>query len=130
MALALVTNSVLDVVWGASYWVLKTTGTGVYYGTSYLIWGSQPSEEEKKEMDLRESNRVILEELNNLKKQIRILNGESEVDITLENYDVIKDSEISEGKDSTNDNEKTDIPVENEDNTINNSNNIKIIKIS
>ena len=68
MALALVTNSVLDVVWGASYWVLKTTGTGVYYGTSYLIWGSQPSEEEKKEMDLRESNRVILEELNNLKK--------------------------------------------------------------
>ena len=128
MALALVTNSVLDVVWGASYWVLKTTGTGVYYGTSYLIWGSQPSEEEKKEMDLRESNRVILEELNNLKKQIRILNGESEVDITLENYDVIKDSEISEGKD--NDNEKTDIPVENEDNTINNSNNIKIIKIS
>ena len=130
MALALVTNSVLDVVWGASYWVLKTTGTGVYYGTSYLIWGSQPSEEEKKEMDLRESNRVILEELNNLKKQIRILNGESEVDITLENYDVIKDSEISIEKDSTNDNEKTDIPVENEDNTINNSNNIKIIKIS
>ena len=130
MALALVTNSVLDVVWGASYWVLKTTGTGVYYGTSYLIWGSQPSEEEKKEMDLRESNRVILEELNNLKKQIRILNGESEVDITLENYDVIKDSEISEEKDSTNDNEKTDITVENEDNTINNSNNIKIIKIS
>ena len=125
MALALVTNSVLDVVWGASYWVLKTTGTGVYYGTSYLIWGSQPSEEEKKEMDLKESNRVILEELNNLKKQIRILNGESEVDITLENYDVIKDTEISEEKD--NDNEKTD---KNEDNTINNSNNIKIIKIS
>ena len=130
MALALVTNSVLDVVWGASYWVLKTTGTGVYYGTSYLIWGSQPSEEEKKEMDLRESNRVILEELNNLKKQIRILNGESEVDITLENYDVIKETEISEEKDSTNDNEKTDITVENEDNTINNRNNIKIIKIS
>ena len=127
MALALVTNSVLDVVWGASYWVLKTTGTGVYYGTSYLIWGSQPSEEEKKEMDLRESNRVILEELNNLKKQIRILNGESEVDITLENYDVIKETEISEEKDSTNYNEKTDI---NEDNTIKNSNNIKIIKIS
>ena len=127
MALALVTNSVLDVMWGASYWVLKTTGTGVYYGTSYLIWGSQPSEEEKKEMDLRESNRVILEELNNLKKQIRILNGESEVDITLENYDVIKDSEISDEKDSTNNNEKTD---KNEDNTINNSNNIKIIKIS
>ena len=125
MALALVTNSVLDVVWGASYWVLKTTGTGVYYGTSYLIWGSQPSEEEKKEMDLRESNRVILEELNNLKKQIRILNGESEVDITLENYDVIKDSEISEEND--NDKEKID---NNEDNTINNSNNIKIIKIS
>tara|TARA_B100001094_G_C17444636_1_gene445265 strand:+ start:36 stop:413 length:378 start_codon:yes stop_codon:yes gene_type:complete len=125
MALALVTNSVLDVVWGASYWVLKTTGTGVYYGTSYLIWGSQPSEEEKKEMDLKESNRVILEELNNLKKQIRILNGESEVDITLENYDVIKDTEISEEED--NNNEKTD---KNEDNTINNSNNIKIIKIS
>ena len=130
MALALVTNSVLDVVWGASYWVLKTTGTGVYYGTSYLICGSQPSEEEKKEMDLRESNRVILEELNNLKKQIRILNGESEVDITLENYDIIKDTEISEEKDSTNDNEKIDITVENEANTINNSNNIKIIKIS
>ena len=117
MALALVTNSVLDVVWGASYWVLKTTGTGVYYGTSYLIWGSQPSEEEKKEMDLRESNRVILEELNNLKKQIRILNGESEVDITLENYDVIKETEISS------------VELSGENNSGEN-NNIKIIKIS
>ena len=117
MALALVTNSVLDVMWGASYWVLKTTGTGVYYGTSYLIWGSQTSEEEEKEMDLKASNKAILEELNNLKKQIRILNGEKEIDITLENYDVIKETEISSVELS-------------DENISDENNNIKIIKIS
>ena len=125
MALALVTNSVLDVMWGASYWLIKTTGTGVYYGTSYLIWGSQTSEEEEKEMDLKASNKAILEELNNLKKQIRILNGEKEIDITLENYDVIKETEISsvELSDENNNDEKND-------NNSDENNNIKIIKIS
>jgi len=125
MALALVTNSVLDVMWGASYWVLKTTGTGVYYGTSYLIWGSQTSEEEEKEMDLKASNKAILEELNNLKKQIRMLNGEKEIDITLENYDVIKETEISsvELSDENKDND-------NDENISDENNNIKIIKIS
>ena len=125
MALALVTNSVLDVMWGASYWVLKTTGTGVYYGTSYLIWGSQTSKEEEKEMDLKASNKAILEELNNLKKQIRMLNGEKEIDITLENYDVIKETEISsvELSDENNNDEKND-------NNSDENNNIKIIKIS
>ena len=127
MALALVTNSVLDVMWGASYWVLKTTGTGIYYGTSYLIWGSQTSKEDEKEMDLKASNKAILEELNNLKKQIRMLNGEKEIDITLENYDVIKETEISsvelsdENKDNDNDNDE---------NISDENNNIKIIKIS
>ena len=125
MALALVTNSVLDVMWGASYWVLKTTGTGVYYGTSYLIWGSQTSEEDEKEMDLKASNKAILEELNNLKKQIRMLNGEKEIDITLENYDVIKETEISsvELSDENKDND-------NDENISDENNNIKIIKIS
>ena len=125
MALALVTNSVLDVMWGASYWVLKTTGTGVYYGTSYLIWGSQTSEEEEKEMDLKASNKAILEELNNLKKQIRMLNGEKEIDITLENYDVIKETEISSVELSD-----ENISDENKDNDNDENNNIKIIKIS
>ena len=124
MALALVTNSVLDVMWGASYGVLKTTGTGVYYGTSYLIWGSQTSKEEEKEMDLKASNKAILEELNNLKKQIRMLNGEKEIDITLENYDVIKETEISSVELSD-----ENISDENKEND-NDENNIKIIKIS
>ena len=125
MALALVTNSVLDVMWGASYWVLKTTGTGVYYGTSYLIWGSQTSKEDEKEMDLKASNKAILEELNNLKKQIRMLNGEKEIDITLENYDVIKETEISSVELSD-----ENISDENKDNDNDENNNIKIIKIS
>lgn len=131
MALALVTNSVLDVMWGASYWVLKTTGTGVYYGTSYLIWGSQTSEEEEKEMDLKASNKAILEELNNLKKQIRMLNGEKEIDITLENYDVIKETEISsvELSDENISDENKDND-ENKDKDSDENNNIKIIKIS
>ena len=130
MALALVTNSVLDVMWGASYWVLKTTGTGVYYGTSYLIWGSQTSEEEEIEMDLKASNKAILEELNNLKKQIRMLNGEKEIDITLENYDVIKETEISSVELSDENISDENKDNDNDENISDENNNIKIIKIS
>ena len=130
MALALVTNSVLDVMWGASYWLLKTTGTGVYYGTSYLIWGSQTSEEEEKEMDLKASNKAILEELNNLKKQIRMLNGEKEIDITLENYDVIKETEISSVELSDENISDENKDNDNDENISDENNNIKIIKIS
>lgn len=59
------TNSLLDVTYGATYWVFKKGISGIYYGGSYLIYGHE-DEEEKEIKNLEE----LTSEIKSLRKEI------------------------------------------------------------
>lgn len=64
MVLSLIAYTVIDVGFGVSWWVAKKTINGIYYGTKYLIYGSE-EEEELTESELLKKE--ILEELKLIK---------------------------------------------------------------
>ena len=41
------TNTVLDIIWGSTFWILKKTTSGVYY----LVWGDDTPRLENGEYD-------------------------------------------------------------------------------
>ena len=65
MVLSLIAYTVIDVGFGVSWWVAKKTMNGIYYGTRYLIYGSEEDEEELTESQLLKKE--ILEELKLIK---------------------------------------------------------------
>ena len=38
------TNSILDITYGATFWILKKGLGGIYYGTTYIIYGNQDTD--------------------------------------------------------------------------------------
>lgn len=53
MSTAIVTI-VVDVALETSWWIIRKTTYGVYYGISYLFWGSVDSQDEKQRKQLIE----------------------------------------------------------------------------
>ena len=62
------TNIVLDVTAGASWWVIRKTSYGIYSAIHYMLYGSANSEtpEEIKMIEYK----TLTNEINSLKKEI------------------------------------------------------------
>lgn len=77
------TNVVLDVTWGATWWVGTKTASGLYNLSSYLIYGSEITEDQMKEIVViddcekeQEKYNELMNEIRNLRSEIRELKKE------------------------------------------------------
>lgn len=69
---SLLVNYSLDVVMGVAWWVTKTSGKGIYYGYSYLMYGS---EEEKTEIEMTDIKELTAE-IRRLRNEVSELKDE------------------------------------------------------
>ncbi len=73
-----ITNITLDIIWGATWWVVKKTGNGIYY----LVYGYSKEDPNKKYIRLNtielEKNKDLLDNVTNemaiQREEIRRLN--------------------------------------------------------
>ena len=73
-----ITNVTLDIIWGATWWVIKKTGNGIYY----LVYGYGKEDPNKKYIRLNtielEKNKDLLDNVTNemaiQREEIRRLN--------------------------------------------------------
>jgi hypothetical protein len=68
MVLFYLTNATLDITSGVLWWVFKNTTYGIYSGTKYMIYGS---EETEKDEDKKETDKILLEELKQIKTELK-----------------------------------------------------------
>ena len=78
MALALITNSVLDVAFGVAYWTLKKTGQGIYNLGCYFMGGDSdnyPNDNDPNENQTSQQNEniILMEEIGKLRDEIKDL---------------------------------------------------------
>ena len=70
------TNIVLDVTWGATWWVGTKTASGLYNLSNYLIYGSEVTEDQMKEIIVIDDCEKEQEKYNELMSEIRNLRDE------------------------------------------------------
>jgi hypothetical protein len=63
------TNSILDITYGATFWIFKKGLGGIYYGTTYLIYGNQ----DKEEIEMK-NLQELTKEIKELKRAVSELN--------------------------------------------------------
>lgn len=71
MVIAYITEIILDVGLGATVWLAKKTGYGIYYGTSYLVFGNQNEGNDDDEFEEITNNTEIMQELKLLREEIK-----------------------------------------------------------
>lgn len=74
MALALLTNSILDVSFGIAYWTINKTCSGIYNLGCY-IFSKNEGEGESQEANVtsNEENIILMEEIGKLRDEIKDL---------------------------------------------------------
>ena len=75
------TNTVLEITWGATWWVTTKAASGLYSGVSYLLYGDQElTEEQIKEIQViefddesktNENYVLLMDEIKNLNSKIK-----------------------------------------------------------
>ena len=73
MVIAYITEIILDVGLGASVWLVKKTGYGIYYGTSYLVYGNQEKNNDDDEFEEITNTTEIMQEIKLLREEIKKL---------------------------------------------------------
>ena len=73
MALALITNSVLDVAFGVAYWTLKKTGQGIYNLGCYFMGGDSDNDPNDNQTSQQNENIILMEEIGKLRDEIKDL---------------------------------------------------------
>ena len=80
MVLFYLTNSALEIGAGAVWWLTNKTVSGVYYGTKYLIYGPDLTEEQIKEIEIieldcekkdNEMYKGLIDEIKKLREEIK-----------------------------------------------------------
>jgi hypothetical protein len=69
MALALITNSVLDIGFGVAYWTINKTCTGIYNLGCYFFSNKDEDEDE----DETTENTILMDEIGKLREEIKDL---------------------------------------------------------
>jgi hypothetical protein len=72
MALALLTNSVLDIGFGIAYWTINKTCSGIYNLGCY-IFSKDKDEEENTNGQTNEENLILMGEIGKLREEIKDL---------------------------------------------------------
>ena len=72
MALALLTNSVLDIGFGIAYWTINKTCSGIYNLGCY-IFSKDEGESQEANVTSNEENIILMEEIGKLRDEIRVL---------------------------------------------------------
>ena len=75
MVIAYITEIILDVGVGATVWLAKKTGYGIYYGTSYLVYGNQDKNNDNNNDEFEEITNTteIMQEIKLLREEIKKL---------------------------------------------------------
>mgnify|MGYP000023276257 CR=1 FL=1 len=71
MVLFYLTNATLDITSGVLWWVFKNTTYGIYSGTKYMMYGCEEETETEKEEDKKETDKILLEELKQIKTELK-----------------------------------------------------------
>lgn len=72
MALALLTNSILDVGFGVAYWTINKTFSGIYNLGCY-IFSKDEDESQEANVTSNEENIILMEEIGKLRDEIKDL---------------------------------------------------------
>ena len=76
MALALLTNSVLDIGFGIAYWTINKTCSGIY-NLGYYIFskdeGEDEGEDEDNQVKINNENIILMDEIGKLRDEIKDL---------------------------------------------------------
>ena len=74
------TNTALEITAGVAWWLTNKTASGIYYGTKYLMYGPELTEEQIKEIEIieldceKKDNEIyqgLLDEIKNLREEIK-----------------------------------------------------------
>ena len=71
MALALLTNSVLDIGFGIGYWTINKTCSGIYNLGCYIF--SKNEDETNDQVETQNENIILMEEIGKLRDEIKDL---------------------------------------------------------
>lgn len=66
-------NIGVDVLFSASWWVIRKTTYGIYSGVSYLIWGNVETQNDKERRELMTQIKHQHEMLSEMKMEIKML---------------------------------------------------------
>jgi hypothetical protein len=72
MALALLTNSVLDIGFGIAYWTINKTCSGIY-NLGYYIFSKDEGEDEDNQVKINNENIILMDEIGKLRDEIKDL---------------------------------------------------------
>ena len=70
------TNQVLEITWGATWWLTTKTASGLYNGGYYLLYGSEITDEDMKQIVVIDDCEKETELYNNLISEIKELKQE------------------------------------------------------